>query len=89
MMAERERVICTECGADFWRDDSPRWRIRCLSCRKRSKNERPAPVTDYNAYSDPRAEIGSDFKPLLCHPDRHGNSEEANRVTAWLLKLRN
>lgn len=25
---------------------------------------------------------------LLCHPDRHGNGERANRVTAWLLDRR-
>lgn len=24
----------------------------------------------------------------LCHPDRHKNSERANKVTAWLLSLR-
>ncbi len=24
----------------------------------------------------------------LCHPDRHGNSESANKVTAWLLAQR-
>jgi hypothetical protein len=24
----------------------------------------------------------------LCHPDRHGNSEAANKATAWLLKQR-
>jgi hypothetical protein len=24
----------------------------------------------------------------LCHPDRHGNSEGANKATAWLLKQR-
>jgi hypothetical protein len=25
---------------------------------------------------------------LLCHPDRHQNSERATRVTAWLLERR-
>jgi hypothetical protein len=24
----------------------------------------------------------------LCHPDRHGNSEAANKATAWLLQQR-
>lgn len=24
----------------------------------------------------------------LCHPDKHGNSEAANRVTQWLLRAR-
>ena len=25
---------------------------------------------------------------LICHPDKHGNSAAANRVTAWLLQQR-
>lgn len=24
----------------------------------------------------------------LCHPDRHGNSEEANQATRWLMEVR-
>jgi len=25
---------------------------------------------------------------LLCHPDKHGNSQASNRVTTWLLQQR-
>lgn len=25
---------------------------------------------------------------MLCHPDKHGNSETATEVTRWLLKMR-
>jgi hypothetical protein len=39
-----------------------------------------------------RAEISSDGRVMklirLCHPDKHGNSQESNDTTKWLLSLR-
>lgn len=90
MMAERERIACAECGADFWRDEDQDWRVRCVPCWKRSKKERLAKIDQSEAFNDLKAELGSNIKALiaLCHPDRQSNSEQANRITAWLLSLR-
>ena len=86
----RVRAICIECDRGFWREDHQHWRERCVGCWVELKNERPVRQTDASAYQDLRAEIGSNFKPLLglVHPDRHCNSEQSNKVTAWLLSLR-
>lgn len=49
-------------------------------------------IRKLNHFSDGEsASIPSDLLPLmirLSHPDKHGNSESANKVTAWLLKQR-
>lgn len=78
------RVNCSECSQAFVREPNQEWRKRCVKCWLASKGER------MSAEAELRAEIGANLKPLigLCHPDRHGNSEQANRTTAWLLSLR-
>lgn len=59
------------------------WKKICINCWKKNKN-----------ISTPKAnnpQIDEDMLPLLirlCHPDKHNNSEAANRVTAYLLSLR-
>lgn len=90
MMTERERVICADCGDDFWRDGGQQWRIRCVPCWLALKGKRPVKIDQAEAFNDLRAEIGSNIKPLLqlVHPDRNNNSETSTRLTQWLLSLR-
>lgn len=54
--------------------------LRNRLARLESEAERPA-----------RLDIANDaIKDLLmlCHPDRHNNSERANRITRWLISVR-
>ena len=90
MMAELERVICVECGEDFWREDDQAWRVRCVPCWLASKRSRPTKIDQSQAFHDLRAELGSNIKALLqlTHPDKHAGSRTATEVTQWLLSLR-
>lgn len=84
-----EYVMCVDCGADFARDESQRWKKRCLSCWLAAKESLPQARSA--APADPlRDELRDKMRGLLslCHPDRHGNSTLSTATTQWLLSVR-
>lgn len=81
-------ATCIDCGREFHRDEDEGWKLRCLPCWIAT---RPAHGTAPTPAPDPiREEIAGELRALLmlCHPDKHANSALANRVTKWLLELR-
>jgi len=85
-VSEATTGICCDCGALFSREAHEQWKRRCLRCWIASKTTtKRAPVDD-----PLRAELAANLPALLqlVHPDKHGNSPAANRVTVWLLDVR-
>lgn len=58
--------------------------------RLRAKPKKPPPPKAGSARAGIIEGIAELLPALiqLCHPDRHGNSQAANRATQWLLKTR-
>ncbi len=86
-LASLAMAECVECGRYFHRPAGEDWRVRCVRCwleHKGLQSERQPDATDI------RSELNQNMRALLqlVHPDRHDGSEVANRVTAWLLSLR-
>ena len=94
------QVTCQQCSHSFWRNEDEAWKRICLSCWKKNKQKQ---AQQQQAGPDPFAGIGlrpSPPKTLviepemmrrllhLCHPDKHNNSEAAQKATQWLLKIR-
>ena len=84
------RSRCTDCGEHFHREAEQTWKVRCLSCyiaHKSAAPARPAPPTVDPAYQ----EFLGNLRELiqLTHPDRHGGSPLSNRISGWLLSVRN
>lgn len=78
---------CIECGRYFYRPYGENWRVRCVKCWLDAKGLRER---GQDVELNLRNELMENLKPMLglCHPDRHQNSEASNRVTAWLLSIR-
>lgn len=75
---------CRSCGADI--TSTPKTHFLCRPCfGDAARRLKTAP--------EGKAESSITLDRVnqlirLTHPDRHGNSPEANEVTAWLLELR-
>jgi hypothetical protein len=83
-----EIARCERCSARFYRRPDESWKTLCKSCyikTKREESKREALRT-----SEIEKDLSDHLPTLiqLCHPDKHGNSEAANRATNWLLTLR-
>jgi len=81
-------ATCSDCGASFYRDPDESWKVRCLACWVARKG-RTAPAAQPAA--DPiRDELAANLRALLglCHPDKHGGSPLATKITQWLLSVR-
>jgi hypothetical protein len=79
---------CIDCGGEFERRQSERWKTRCVACWLAVKGVSvPATTAGGDATL---GELRDRLRALigLCHPDRHGNSATANSVTTWLLQVR-
>lgn len=89
---------CVRCGA--WSGNEA-WRTLCKSCYILSRREEEEEVRQQLAYyraecdrlrrTVPTTGIPQDkLRSLvqLCHPDKHNGSKTANKITAWLLTLR-
>lgn len=78
---------CAECGRHFHRPAGEDWRVRCVSCWLAHKNLQAERRLDAD---DIRAELSQNMRALLqlTHPDKHAGSDVANRITGWLLSLR-
>lgn len=82
---------CATCGAAI-APDAPRHHVLCRACfiqvyqgKPRTRTASKAPMPKRQAV----VALGLDramFRSLvsLCHPDKHAQSDCANRVTAWL-----
>ncbi len=82
---------CTDCNRYFHQPEDESWRVRCVACYVRMKARRAelretAPVVDDQL----RRELCENMRGLLqlTHPDKHGGSEAATKVTQWLLDVR-
>lgn len=78
------RARCPQCGNLYFRD--ARFKVVCLPCylevhRARRIHSEPSslPLLDRDMLR---------LLIYLCHPDKHGGSDAANRATAWLLSVR-
>lgn len=94
-------ATCCTCGVTFHRAPDETWKRRCLPCWRASKG-RTEPEADIDALLDAQYKLGyaaglaaatldkAKMRELLqlVHPDRHGGSALATRVTTWLLALR-
>lgn len=83
-------VYCLDCGQPYDRADEESWRVRCRRCYFNYKHERQEVRAHAPAVDDLRRELLDNMRPLLqlAHPDKHNGSDTANRVTQWLLSLR-
>ena len=90
---------CVRCGEPFYAVEA--WKRECFECWKARKNceetarEKIARLERELANVRHQAPAASAIPQdllrsmiQLCHPDRHGGKESAQRVTAWLLKQR-
>jgi len=74
---------CLSCSALFFYYEGEEWKTQCLRCylQKRQKQADSKPTQN-------GTDIPDDILKkliILCHPDKHGNSEMSNAVTVWLL----
>lgn len=90
--ATHERATCAKCGEPFYRDAA--WKRVCFRCY-RGNNSSGYQRRDPPPREPPPSEDGGVIPPhvlraliQLCHPDKHGGSDTANRVTQWLLQQR-
>lgn len=81
---------CATCGATI-APDSPRHHVLCRPCFMQAWQGKPRTHTHATPMPKRQAVValGLDramFRNLvsLCHPDKHAQSDCANRVTAWL-----
>jgi len=80
--------ICIDCGFRF--HPQADWAKRCIRCWKAYKAKRG----ELCERTDPRLPAADEWVDMLprlirlAHPDRHSNSEMANKATAWLIDQR-
>ncbi len=102
-MIHDNEAICRTCGTLFYRAVDERWKRLCLDCWRDTKaNDHDSAACEacYQRGIDVgRMAAAQRYKPSidrtrirellqLAHPDKHGNSPLAARVTAWLLEQR-
>jgi hypothetical protein len=86
-------TFCKPCFANSKRDEEKRmredldqWRARALRAEARLNMSDSGKRGASNIEGFTKRSAMALIK--LCHPDKHGGDAEANRITAWLLKLR-
>ena len=78
-------AYCNECGAPFRRGVEETWKKRCVACWLLARKRTPKPARD-PLLDEFEANLHALIQ--LSHPDRHGGSALATRVTSWLLQAR-
>lgn len=87
-----DQTECIDCGRYF--EARAAWQVRCYRCyilykRKRDEaREATIPQEIHHIIPDPDgAWFREHLKKLimLCHPDKHGGSEESHVVTTYLV----
>jgi hypothetical protein len=79
---------------------TPRWRTHCRDCfirlKRLEENALRKQVAELHLQLRAYKALASTIDRALltriislCHPDKHGNSETSNQVTARLLEIRN
>ena len=117
---------CKDCGCHFERATDETWKVRCITCFKKSKRAEPAAIDsawiDRALVAESRAaalesqveqqrltirqlaalqatrpastsldrELAEHWRSLvqLVHPDKHGGSPGATRLTQWLNEIK-
>jgi hypothetical protein len=79
---------CCDCGSRFERKRDEAWKTRCTPCWIRMRRAQQADVSP--RLQGACGELPERLRALmqLAHPDRHNNSELANSITKWLLRVR-
>lgn len=82
--------LCIGCGRPIpW---EPLWKTMCVDCFKRSRKEtKPETTLVWGKPAVPAPQLSPEMISkmlILCHPDRHGDSELSKEVTMFLIKLR-
>lgn len=89
--------LCLKCGAFAGKES---WRTLCAThYREQKRAEEAAAAREIDRLRHENAMLhmqgGNPLTPArlrqliqLCHPDKHGNSDQSNDVTQWLLSLR-
>lgn len=81
---------CVICSHQFFCDTGEEWKTQCLSCylaKKRKERAGAKPETNYGNTNEGKLPADILHKLIiLCHPDKHKNSELSNSMTAWLLE---
>lgn len=72
--------VCLVCGTFT---GSQTWKTLCWYHYKLSKRAGDTAPESHGIPEDKLRRL-----ILLCHPDKHGNSETATEITTWLLSLR-
>ena len=87
MMTSKRCVICYN---QFFCDTAEDWKTQCLSCYLAKKQKEKAgakPETNFGKTNGVKIPADTLRKLIiLCHPDKHKNSELSNSMTAWLLE---
>lgn len=79
------KAYCVDCKASFSRYEDEPWKVRCYNCWK----ARVGKTTKATVPAE-MVWLRENVRGLLqlCHPDKHGGSSLANRLTLDLLELR-
>ena len=100
-MIHDELTKCRHCGNRFFRDAHDQWKKLCMDCWRASngKSSRHESATCASCYELGKQAGTTIVAPTLdkarirellqlAHPDKHGGSALAARVTNWLLEQR-
>jgi hypothetical protein len=82
--------ICVSCAKSFTYALGEEWKTQCISCyRLKKQRERAGAEPEMNFRKTSEVKISADILHkliILCHPDKHNNSELSNKMTVWLLE---
>lgn len=87
---------CGQCGSEFSFNFGEEWKKICLECWLKNKNKEREQYK-YKQSSNPGSNQpkAKTIDPnmlkiliMLCHPDKHNNSQASTKATTYLLGLR-
>ena len=116
-------VRCKDCGDTVYREASDTWKVRCITCFKKSKRAESEPIDSHwkdrataaeslaatlkrqleqqqqaiqalmkqqRPVSSFDREFAEHWRALVqhVHPDKHGGSPGATRLTQWLVGIK-
>ena len=76
---------CVSCHKIFQINFGEEWKTYCLPCYLKNKQQPKHKPVYANPFSMDVPDEMLKRLIILCHPDKHSNSELSNNVTAWLL----
>jgi hypothetical protein len=82
--------FCVNCAKPFSHAPGEEWKTQCVPCYYAKKQkERTGAEPKTNFRKTDAVKIPADMLHkliMLCHPDKHKNSELSTNVTSWLLE---